>query len=148
MTLDSNTESMTQQKSSDNELMQFLKNAGIQFEAKGHSWYKLKSGPYQDLTVEHWKSSEQLMTISVCHYGEQNGDLMKDPEIVIKWDLDLDKIRVEEFYQDYVGAYRTCVNQDGTINKAEARDLLSFANDWGKNLKIQGHVIAERDVEL
>ncbi len=142
-----NPESMTT-RNFDNELMQFLENAGIQFEAKGHSWYKLKSEPYMDLTVEHWLSSKHIMTISVCHYGEQNGDLMKDPELVIKWNMESNEIRVEEFYQDYVGVVSTIFDEHGKVIPSKVVDLLSFANDWGKNLKIQGHKIEEREVEL
>jgi hypothetical protein len=36
-----------------------------------------------DLTVETWQEGKNTM-VSMCHYGEQNGDLMKDPDVLFK----------------------------------------------------------------
>jgi hypothetical protein len=40
----------------------------------------------------------------VAHYGEQNGDLMRDPEIV--FEVVADHWQPVSIQQDYVGSYR------------------------------------------
>ena len=40
-------------------------------------YLKIDNPPYMELVVE----AIGLPAISVCHYGEQNGDLMRDPEM-------------------------------------------------------------------
>ena len=45
-----------------------------------------------------------LPAISVCHYGEQNGDLMRDPEMCFELGF-IDGLHLSDFYyrNDYVG---------------------------------------------
>ena len=49
-----------------------------------HGLYlKIENPPYMALVIEATDESGPcgLPAISVCHYGEQNGDLMRDPEM-------------------------------------------------------------------
>ena len=46
---------------------------------------RLTANGYMPLSVEHiGQSAEGNRLIAICHYGEQNGDLMRDPEMVFE----------------------------------------------------------------
>lgn len=135
-------------------ILKFLEKSGIQFEAKGHCWYKMRSDEkdtFQPLTVEHWYEGK-VMIVSICHYGEMNGDLMKDPEVVIRLDMESGIGIPVDFYQDFVGAYTTIFEEkeDGEkyTNPTKLASLQQFCETWAKNLEAQGHTITEREVEL
>jgi hypothetical protein len=86
--------------------------------------------------------------VSVAHYGEENGDLMRDPEIV--FEVAADGWHPVSIQQDYVGSYREAVSvgEDGrvSIRPAEVRDIQAFARIWDRNLKHQGFVDAAEAV--
>lgn len=87
--------------------------------------------------------------VSVAHYGEQNGDAMRDPEITFlvtpsaagwQW-------TPLTFLNDYLGAYQVAGEYDltGTLTMADAklqRELTQFAGVWDRNLKHQGFIEA------
>jgi hypothetical protein len=84
--------------------------------------------------------------VSVAHYGEQNGDPMRDPEIVFE-------VAVGTWYpvsiqQDYIGSYREAVyvGEDGRVyvRPALVRDIQAFCRVWDCNLKHQGFVDAAK----
>jgi hypothetical protein len=52
---------------------------------KAGNWIRLEHEPYLRLGIE-WisKRPRGCDTISVAHYGEQNGDPVRDPEIVFE----------------------------------------------------------------
>ncbi len=80
--------------------------------------------------------------VSVAHFGEQNCDLIRDPEIV--FEAAAGQWQPVSIQQDYVGGYRevVIVGEDGKIyvRPAEVRDIASFARIWNRNLKYQGFV--------
>jgi hypothetical protein len=82
--------------------------------------------------------------VSVAHYGEQNGDLMRDPEVV--FEVTSEQWNPVSIQQDYVGSYREAVYQDEQgrvlVRVALERDIRSFARIWDRNLKHQGFVEA------
>jgi hypothetical protein len=82
--------------------------------------------------------------VSVAHYGEQNGDLMRDPEIV--FEVAAGQWQPISITQDYVGSYReeVSVGEDGQVlvRPALVRDIAAFARVWDRNLKHQGFVDA------
>ncbi len=80
-----------------------------------------------DLTVETWPQGE-LAVVSMCHYGEQNGDLMKDPDILFHVKED-GSIEYKEIQNDYAGYY--------SENHAEAKEFME--ETWIPNLLSQGH---------
>ena len=46
---------------------------------------RLTANGYMPLSIEHiGQSAEGNRLIALCHYGEQNGDLMRDPEMVFE----------------------------------------------------------------
>jgi len=67
---------------------------------------KIENLPYMALVIEATDESGPcgLPAISVCHYGEQNGDLMRDPEMCFELGL-VGGAHLNPFYyrNDYVG---------------------------------------------
>ena len=81
---------------------EYLKSVGIDISKTGN--YKLKSGGFMDLTVEIWHADNgKTQVVSMCHYGEQNGDLMKDPDILFH--VRNGEIKYREYQNDYAGFY-------------------------------------------
>ncbi len=82
--------------------------------------------------------------VSVCHYGRQNGDPMRDPEIVFEIvDGQWQPVSIQ---QDYVGSFREAVSLDDAgkilVNPFLVRDIAAFARIWDRNLKLQSFVAA------
>ncbi len=114
-----------------NFLLNYLKDRGIDITINDHKAYKLKAAGFMDLVVEVWQSG-QTTFVSLAHYGEQNGDLMKDPDMLFKVKDGI--VTPIEFQNDYVGVY-----QDAIDNPRLQKELLSFAKTWINNLIEQGH---------
>ena len=113
----------------------YLKSVGIDIFLKGHNSYKLESKGFMPLTVETWQQGESITMVSMCHYGEQNGDLMKDPDILFQ--VKDEVIKYLEFQNDYAGYY--------SENHAETKNFME--NTWVQNLKEQGHKLTEKEIE-
>ena len=80
-----------------------------------------------------------LPCISVAHYGEQNGDLMRDPEMC----FELGRAYLDPFYfrNDYLGVEQWSRLIDGTnyvIHSELHRQHDQFAKQWDNNLRLQG----------
>lgn len=152
-------------------MFSFLQGQGIDFSAKGHSHYVLRhcversensnhtcQHGIMDLVVETWWEKlinpYDRMIVSVCHYGLQNGDLMKDPEIVYKWDGEFEIETPTDFYNDYTGTYQEVFpRKDGIpmISPDILKELQSFTKTWVENLKAQGQRIlddTDEDIEF
>lgn len=90
---------------------------------------------------------EDCFTVSLCHYGEQNGDAMRDPEVVFlcykrggEW-----KYAPATYQNDYMGIYeRDVFMRDGNIffKAGSQRDLKDFCNTWMKNLLYQQNIFS------
>jgi len=121
---------------------EYLNNVGIDIFLQGHNSYKLTAPSMMDLTVETWQSYETMEStgaitfVSMCHYGEQNGDLMKDPDVLFK--LEQEIITYKEQQNDYVGFY--------SEDHAEIKDFME--NTWVPNLVMQGYKVKEKDIEI
>jgi hypothetical protein len=78
--------------------------------------------------------------ISVAHYGELNGDLIRDPELTFSCGSDWTPTSIT---QDPVGRYAEVFPiVDGQhakrVRPKLLRELKSFASLWARNLKEQG----------
>ena len=91
--------------------------------------------------------------MSVAHYGEQNGDAMRDPEITFlmipgenrEWQW-----QPLTFTNDYMGIYQVAAEYDNfahlRVRDAKlSRELTEFAEMWDRNIKHQGFVEAFRN---
>jgi len=121
----------------------------------GKDHKKLISEGFMPLTIE--KLEDGLLTpwgvgtsYSLCHYYEQNGDLMRDPEMVFivvddrKEKCDYENLHVypKLYQQDNLGIYEESI----TIAKGQVTAYIRawqaahthFAQQWLSNVKEQG----------
>ena len=86
--------------------------------------------------VGHLKGYGEI--ISIAHYGEQNGDLMADPEMTFT--IVDGKYYPISFKNDYVGLYQEVFSYD-EAGKPELIDiklqsnLTDFANEWMNSIQ-------------
>jgi hypothetical protein len=121
----------------------------------GKDHKKLISEGFVPLTIE--KLEDALLTpwgvgtlYSLCHYYEQAGDLMRDPEMVFivvddrkeKCDYENLHIYPKMYQQDNMGIYEESVSiaagQATTYIRAWQAAHTHFAQQWLSNIKEQG----------
>lgn len=110
-------------------------------EALKEKHIRIVNEPYMPLVIE-WVGSGPYDTelVSVAHYYTQNGDPMRDPEIVFIVSK-LGFWTPMTFQQDNFGLYQEAAAiRDGKIfiNPRLIRDLREFAQLWDRNLGAQG----------
>ena len=101
---------------------------------------------YLPLSVEEIGSSgDGYRLVSLCHYGEQNGDLMRDPDIVFLFHNLPDGMAAEpvSFRNDYLGIVQEVYRYDEAGRRTHVvpslkQELKEFAERWFANLKDQG----------
>ena len=101
---------------------------------------------YMPLSVEEIGiDGEGHRLVSLCHYGEQNGDLMRDADIVFMFqDAPYGPIAEPvSFRNDYVGLEQEVYRYDETGKRTHLdtklkQDLKEFAQIWFANLNEQG----------
>jgi hypothetical protein len=121
------------------------------------SYIPINNQPWMRLVIEVLPDSgpDGLPVVSVCHYGEQNSDLMRDPEVLFEAVFNdglLQELRPFYFRNDYVGIERWARQRSDrgeTVRKSgEVRELEHFANLWDRNLEHQGFLEAFRRSRL
>jgi hypothetical protein len=101
---------------------------------------------FMPLSVEDiGQSGDGNRLMSICHYGEQNGDLMRDPDMVFEIHAWADAPAAEplSFRNDYMGLLQEVYRYDDHgrkthVNARLKQELTSFARTWFTNLKHQG----------
>jgi hypothetical protein len=107
-------------------------------------YIRLENEPYMRLVIEYVGTGPRgLPLISVCHYGEQNGDAMRDPDMVFEVDFETSTgWGPVSFRNDYAGMNEEAVwvadNGDVMIRPALVKELKQFARIWDRNLQEQG----------
>ena len=112
----------------------------------GHSAVRITVPAFMPLSVEEIGiDREGHRLVSLCHYGEQNGDLMRDPDIVFMFhDLpDGPAAEPVSFRNDYMAICQEVYkyDEDGKrthVNPALKQELRDFAQTWFRNLREQG----------
>jgi hypothetical protein len=113
-------------------------------------YLKIENPPYMALVIEATPEPGPcwLPSISVAHYGEQNGDLMRDPEMcfeLVKPPLCGLSLSAWYFRNDYLGIeqysrYRK--GADYVFDPGLYRQHEAFARQWDNNLRAQGFLEA------
>jgi len=102
---------------------------------------------FMPLTVEEIAPSPHgRRQISITHYGEQNGDPMRDPEMIFEihdWAEDGFLAEPVYFRNDYAGVEQSVYTETGgpavkMIRPDLKHELKIFARIWFRNLRIQG----------
>jgi hypothetical protein len=122
-------------------ILQILKRAG--------GWHpglslKIENGLYMALVIEAIDETGPLglPALSVAHYGEQNGDLMRDPEMCFELGR-AGGAHLNPFYwrNDYTGTeqWSRTIVRDHYVHLFELhKQHQRFAELWDKNLRLQG----------
>lgn len=93
--------------------------------------------------------------VSLCHYGEQNGDRMRDPDILFMFHELPDGLAAEpvSFRNDYMGLCQEVYRYDDAGKRTHVvprlkRELQEFSIAWFRNLHHQGffNPEARRDI--
>jgi hypothetical protein len=122
-------------------LLNILKRAG----GWNPSLYlKIENAPYMALVIEATGESgpSGLPAISVAHYGEQNGDLMRDPEMCFEL-ASAEGPHLDPFYfrNDYIGVeqWSRTIERGHNIHLSRLHEQhKQFAKEWDNNLRLQG----------
>jgi hypothetical protein len=93
-----------------------------------------------------------LPMVSVAHYHTQNGDAMRDPEMVFEVGAGGEFLPVSfqqvSFQQDNLGIYHEAVFQDESgkvmVRPRLVKGLAGFMRQWDRNVKDQGFLDAAR----
>ena len=117
---------------------------------------RIRVDGYMSLSIEAiGTSADGNRLISLCHYGEQNGDLMRDPEMVFELFAHGEASAAEplSFQNDYMGVLQEVYryNESGKkthVNTRLKAELKSFARTWFTNLKDQGVLSPEAKREI
>ena len=117
------------------------------FEAVQRNYLRIENEPFMRLVIEviGGPYPNGAYEVSVAHYGEQNGDAMRDPEItflVVPADHGTTWTPLT-FENSYMGCYQVVatVSANGLLTVKHAalmQDLRNFANQWDGTLKQQG----------
>ena len=121
-------------------LLNILKKAG----GWNPSLYlKIENSPYMALVIEATDSGPSgLPAISVAHYGEQNGDLMRDPEMCFELASE-EGSQLDQFYfrNDYMGVeqWSRTIERSHNIHLTRLHEQhKQFAKEWDNNQRLQG----------
>lgn len=116
-------------------------------------YLKIENEPYMSLVIEtvDEPGPTGLPTLSIAHYGEQNGDAMRDPEMCFEIVAAEDgTFSLDPFYwrNDYVAIEQWSRNllQGRYVQLSELhKQHQAFADTWDKNLHHQGFADAFND---
>jgi len=107
----------------------------------------IDNSPWMPLDIEDIEISGPnfLPSISVAHYGKQNGDAMRDPEMLFEMRREGSEIVLEPYYwrNDFVGieqysGYRDDEQKLFTLHNLKQKQE-EFASLWDRNLADQGY---------
>ena len=107
---------------------------------------RIRVDGYMPLSIEAiGTSADGNRLISICHYGEQNGDLMRDPEMVFELFTygELSAAEPLSFQNDYMGLFQEVYRYDesGKKTRVDTRlkaELKAFARTWFSDIREQG----------
>ena len=112
---------------------------------------RYESPGYLRLVIEklYYPDCKGRPVYSIAHYDEQNGDLMRDPEITFSFDHESQTVEPQTFQNDYMGHYEEIYeNRNGVwlYSKSHRASLDDFLHTWLKNIEHQGYTMAESNI--
>jgi len=102
---------------------------------------KMKADQFMDLCIDVIQQQGTVTQISMAHYYEQNGDLVPDPDMEVML-MHATQMALPVHFQNAF-AYRVCIEGTKVINGKELADQSAFLSMWLRNIKAQGHKLAE-----
>lgn len=109
------------------------------------TYKKYESEGLEPLSVKALSGTD----ISIMHTYVQNGDLMRDPDIVVRIDHVKQRLEAVSYELSGMGIYETYVDENGEIVKSKQQnDCNRFLATWLGNIKSQGFLdISEQTLE-
>lgn len=110
---------------------------------------KSRSFNFMDFNLDYVGQNERGYYIAISHYYEQNGDLVPDPDMILRVDISMEIVEAlvyrdyrteDEVYDNYMNPERFSPKMKKSQN--------SFLETWLKNLKKQGHKIVFDEVDI
>jgi hypothetical protein len=119
-------------------------------------YLKIENPPFMALVIEATPEPGPcgLPAISIAHYGKQNGDPMRDPEMcfeLVKTPLDALSLSSFYFRNDYLGIeqYSRYVSETDCIVLSDLhREHEQLARQWDRNIHAQGFLEAFHDKSI
>lgn len=104
---------------------------------------RFKASGFMDLTVENLYTNDHYGNpiYSITHYGKQNGDAMRDPDMTFSVNRESETIIPLTFQNDYMGIYQEIIQErHGKLMYCVSllKELDDFMWMWLKNIKDQG----------
>ena len=90
--------------------------------------------------VELIDKTENYHHFSLAHYGQQNGDAMRDPEMLFALHKESQQFIPYYYRNDYCGIEQYSVrwtNEGILLNRRLQADHTTFANQWLRNIAAQ-----------
>ena len=113
--------------------------------------FKIENECWMALVIEDIQQPgpNGLPSLSVAHYFDQNGDLMRDPEMIFEMSKHADETILVPYCwrSDVAGKeqYSTWIEQGRVYVDAKLKsEHIDFARLWDRNLRAQGFIEAFR----
>ena len=101
-------------------------------------YLKLEVNGFMPLVVENITVDRRYPEISLTHYWELNGDLMKDPEITVRVHPVSKLAEALTFEQSDFGLFQRVYPEPGKVDLQAKKDLNNFLLFWLRNMIKQG----------
>ena len=101
-------------------------------------------GVYMSVHIEIIDRTDKYTYISLAHYGRQNGDAMRDPEMIIALHKESQQFVPYYYRNDYMGIEQYSIrwtDEGILLNRRLQADHTTFANQWLRNIAIQQHIL-------
>jgi len=101
-------------------------------------------GVYMSVHIEIIDRTDKYTYISLAHYGRQNGDAMRDPEMIIALHKESQQFVPYYYRNDYMGIEQYSIrwtDEGILLNRRLQADHTTFANQWLRNIAMQQHIL-------
>ncbi len=102
---------------------------------------RYESSGYMPLVVESLYDEGETTVYSLTHYGEQNGDAMRDPDMELRVNHTAGTVEPLTFRNDYMGLFQEVYvyrNGQKLYSPRLRTDLDAFLWQWLQNIQEQG----------
>mgnify|MGYP000252690842 FL=1 len=101
-------------------------------------------GAYMPVHLELIDRTENYHHFSLAHYGQQNGDAMRDPEMLFALHKESQQFIPYYYRNDYCGIEQDSVrwtDEGVLLNRRLQAEHTTFANQWLRNIAAQQHIL-------
>ena len=101
-------------------------------------------GTYMSVYIELIGRIDNYNFFSLAHYGQQNGDAMRDPEMLFALHKETQQFIPYYYRNDYCGIEQNSVkwSEDGIfLNRRLQAEHTTFANQWLRNIAAQQGIL-------